>query len=1236
MPEDDKTIAPEAALAERMRLAQLISDVGIALTGSDSLPIILQKCAKALVEHLDAAFARIWTLNDSQQVLELQASEGLYTHLDGPHSRVPVGKFKIGLIAQERKPHLTNSVIGDPRVGDQDWAAREKMVSFAGYPLVVGDHLVGVIAMFARRRLSRATLEAMDAIAHGIALGIERKRSEDAVRASTEELSRILESITDGFASFDRDLRYLFVNGEGARILGKRVEELLGKTIHEVFPDINESQFEQAMGRAMAEQKPQEIEEYFSPLDRWFSVRIFPASEGLSVYYRDVTNRKLSEQRLMLQYAVSRVLNAGQDLQTTATELLTAIGLSLSWRVGMLWMLDRSRRYLECAHTYYAPNVSRSQFAEASAKKRFALGQGFPGLVWELARPYWVTDFASAAFPRSTVAAKEGLHSAFAFPILAAGEVVGVIEFLNRDIRRPDNDLLQTVTNIGRQIGQYLERHWAAEALKESDLRKSAILETALDAIITIDDQSRILEFNTAAEATFGHNRDAVLGQSMPELIIPQRYRDRHYQGLKHYLQTGEGRILGRRVELTALRADGSEFPAELAVTHVAVENSLIFTAYLRDITQRKRHEAEREQLLASSEAAQRYYQVLTEAMPQQVWTATTSGELDYINKGVAEYFGREPADILGSGWQAFIHPDDLAGCAERWSSSLITGDPYEVEFRLKRFDSTYRWHLGRALPVRNASGVITKWLGTNTDVHDRLVAEQELRKAKESAESASQAKSDFLASMSHELRTPLNAIIGYSEMLEEEAQDLNLEPFTSDLPKIHGAGKHLLSLINDVLDLSKIEAGKMELFNETFEVAPMIEAVVNTIQPLAAKTGNQLVVECGPNLGMMTADLTKIRQSLFNLLSNASKFTANGHIRLHVSRYREGKDDWIQFRVVDTGIGIPEDKLESVFDPFSQVDKGRSRKYGGTGLGLAITKRFCLMMGGDITVESQPGRGSDFRIVIPARSVAAADRDRLPNVPGTRRNTVLVIDDDPAAQDLMRRYMEREGFHPVSALSGPQALQIVKEVRPIAITLDVMMPGMDGWAVLSALKSDPETADIPVIIVSIVDDKNLGYALGAAEYLTKPIDRERFSKVLDRYRCKGDNCPVLVVEDDDAVRQTLRSVLERHGWQVFEAANGLLALESMAKQIPELILLDLVMPEMDGFEFAEQLQKNELWRSIPVIILTSKDLTPEERHKLNGHVERVLRKESYGYSDLLNEIHRVVARGAHEHRKTT
>jgi CheY-like chemotaxis protein len=514
----------------------------------------------------------------------------------------------------------------------------------------------------------------------------------------------------------------------------------------------------------------------------------------------------------------------------------------------------------------------------------------------------------------------------------------------------------------------------------------------------------------------------------------------------------------------------------------------------------------------------------------------------------------------------------------------------------------------------------------------------EETRRARQEAEEANRAKSQFLANMSHELRTPLNAIIGYSEMLQEEATDLGYDDLAPDLEKINGAGKHLLGLINDILDISKIEAGRVDLFLESFDIAATVREVVTTITPLVEKNANTLHVELGDGLGSMRADLTKVRQGLFNLLSNASKFTSNGDIWLRVWRETspltlplagEGKG-WVTFSVQDTGIGMTQEQMARLFQAFSQAEASTTRRYGGTGLGLAITRHFCQMMGGDIYVESEPGNGSTFTIRLPAEvGVLAEERPAITEPTAQEApqwaSTVLVIDDDPTVHDLMRRFLGREGFHVVSALGGEEGLRLSRELRPQAITLDVMMPGMDGWAVLSALKGDPELADVPVIMVTIIDQKNMGYALGASEYITKPIDWERLVAVLRKYRVDHTPGCVLVVEDVDVTREMLRRVLEREGWTVAEAENGRVGLERVAKSQPDLILLDLMMPEMDGFEFLEELRRKDEWCSIPVVVVTAKELTEEDRQRLNGYVERVIQKGAYSGEALLMEVRRLV-----------
>ena len=526
-------------------------------------------------------------------------------------------------------------------------------------------------------------------------------------------------------------------------------------------------------------------------------------------------------------------------------------------------------------------------------------------------------------------------------------------------------------------------------------------------------------------------------------------------------------------------------------------------------------------------------------------------------------------------------------------------------------------------------------------DVTERRHAEEEVAKAKETAETANRTKSLFLANMSHELRTPLNAILGYSEMLQEEAIERHLAgEFGADLEKINGAGKHLLTLINDILDLSKIEAGKMDLFLESFDLTEMIDDVASTIRPMVEKNANTLQIQRAPDLGAMHADQIKVRQALFNLLSNAVKFTHEGNITLEAARQNMDGTEWIVFRVTDTGIGLSAEQIVKLFQDFTQADASTTRKFGGTGLGLVLTRRFCQMMGGDVTAHSVSGAGSVFTIKLPAvvsepksegaaeavgaeaaivslqEGVAAGAETILPT-----GSCVLVIDDDPTQRDLIQRFLSKEGFCVRTAAGGDAGLRLARQLRPVAITLDVMMPGLDGWSVLLALKADRDLRDIPVIMLTMVDDPDRGFALGAAEFATKPVDRARLSQILKKYTCPRPPCPVLLVEDDPVTREVTRTILEKEGWKVSEAENGRVALECMERERPRLIVLDLMMPEMDGFEFVARVRKKLEWRSIPIVVLTAYDLSAKERRRLNGYVETILQKGGDSREALLHQL---------------
>jgi PAS domain S-box-containing protein len=681
--------------------------------------------------------------------------------------------------------------------------------------------------------------------------------------------------------------------------------------------------------------------------------------------------------------------------------------------------------------------------------------------------------------------------------------------------------------------------------------------------------------------------------------------------------------------EIGMLRGDGTTGVGHFSAAPVRDPHGRIVAGVVAwsDITERKRADealqmtrARLEHLLAASPAVLYALEIARDAV-----TPT------WVSDNITRIMGyRADEAVTSAWWSTHLHPEDQAG-AYATHGSLLTRGTIESEYRFRHRDGTYRWIRDELRLVHAARGESVEAVGAWLDITERKRAEEALEDKSRELEAASKHKSQFLANMSHELRTPLNAILSYSQLLLEEAEDLGQHGFIPDLKKIHGAGAHLLGLINDILDLSKIEAGKMDLYVEKFDVLALVQDVVALVRPLVEKKANTLNVRCADDLGAMRADVTKVRQALFNLLSNAAKFTENGTISLSVSRAPSDGVDSVTFAVADSGIGLSPEQASKLFQAFVQAESSTTRKYGGTGLGLAISRHFCQMMGGDIAVESELGRGSTFTIKLPAE-VAGPVTSSEPGMEPTAGPLaaggfrLLVIDDDATARELMQRFLATEGFHVVTASSGAEGLRLAKELQPDAITLDVLMPGMDGWAVLAALKADPSLADTPVVMLTILEEKNMAYALGASEYLTKPIDRGRLVAVLERYRREDQAQTTLVVEDDPAMRDILRRVLEPGGWAVDEAENGQIGLARLEKSLPGVILLDLMMPEMDGFEFIAELRRREEWRSIPVVVITAKDLTAEDHQRLNGYVAAIVQKSAYSREELLAEVRDLVA----------
>ena len=654
-------------------------------------------------------------------------------------------------------------------------------------------------------------------------------------------------------------------------------------------------------------------------------------------------------------------------------------------------------------------------------------------------------------------------------------------------------------------------------------------------------------------------------------------------------------------------------------------------------------------------------------------------GEIVYANRRMAGMLGYQPDEMVGSMLFDFMD-EEWAGRAKANLERRREGVEEVFDHQFLHRDGHSVWTMVATKPMSRARGLegslvairdvsrreqMAQKLEEARDELERRVAERttqlrqvnetlereilERRSAEEQAREANRTKSTFLANMSHELRTPLNGVIGYMELLSQDVDrgresdhPIDLGRFGEDLGNISQSANHLLDLINDILDLSKVESGEMELKSEGFELGGLVEDVAQTMEPVIERSDNRLEVQLG-DVGWIRSDRTKLKQILINLVGNATKFTEGGRIEVSVESARLEGEAAVAISVVDTGVGIAGEKLEELFEPFTQADGSSSREHEGTGLGLTICRRFTEMLGGVLRAESEVGVGSTFTVTVPSGGVRSEEESAerptsggQPEAvnPARPATTVLVIDDDPTLHDLMERFLQPRGFDVISASDGAAGIEMAKTHQPDVIALDVLMPQKDGWTVLAQLKASERTESIPVVMVTMVDDKSAGYSLGADDYLVKPIKGERLVEALSEYQ--SDSSLVLVVEDDTDAREVMTRFLTGAGWRVEQAADGESALGKLEGVTPEVVLLDLMMPRTDGFEVVDQMNRREEWRQIPVVVFTAMELNETDVARLNESVEAVFEKGTHSMHEIVEEIVEITessdeARGADE-----
>jgi PAS domain S-box-containing protein len=776
---------------------------------------------------------------------------------------------------------------------------------------------------------------------------------------------------------------------------------------------------------------------------------------------------------------------------------------------------------------------------------------------------------------------------------------------------------------------QAARHHPGARDVVQADLRFRQIFEASPDAILQVDREGRIVLANSLAGEMFRCRLDGLLGKSVDE-FVPTRFRDRHPGYREHYQAKPAMRPMGSGLDLWARRADGSEFPVDITLSPLDTKDGPQIMCVVRDMTDRRRIERD----------LHRQAQLI-EASHDAIIVREPGGRILQWNAGAQEIYGWSAAEAIGQVSHALfqtVFPVSL----EALEAEIDHSGKWDGELQHTRRDGARITVETRHILLGKTDGQAGALLEINRDITQRKrveeavgalnaklgAANKELELRNREVERANRLKSEFLASMSHELRTPLNAIIGFSDLLAEQIAGALSSKQLRFVNHIQQGARHLLALINDILDLSKVEAGRLELNRESVLVAVVLADVLTGIRSLAAAKSIVVHSSIGPDVTVF-ADRIRFKQILLNLLSNAVKFTPDGGKIWVEAIERRGR---LTVSVSDTGLGIPIEEQEAIFDAFHQAGATTRGIKEGTGLGLAITKRLVEEHGGRIWVESELGKGARLSFTMPAgrtSSEAAAPDGAGVVEAGTfrERPLVLVVDDEAPARELLASWLEPEGYQLIMAGSSAEALAKAAEHVPDAITLNMLMPGKGGWDTLYELKKTAVTSSIPVIVVTVVDEPKVGLALGAAEYLVKPVDKDVLLETVRRYIGPGSNGPakVLVVDDEAGTRELLKEMLESDGYVPVLAANGKEALDALSRIPVSAMLLDLIMPEMDGFELLMRMKEDPGLRNIPVLVLTAKDLTDNEIEMLRHETIGLFQKGREWKQELLADLRRAV-----------
>jgi PAS domain S-box-containing protein len=1242
----------------RAREMSAIAEVGQDVSSSLDIQVVLERIAGHAKELLNGLSSAVYLPDADGKTFRAIAVLGDQVD-EIKKDSIKLGEGILGNVAKTGDGEIVNDALHDQRALTIHGTEQLPNEHLMATPLLSGNRVSGLMAVWrtgAGLEFNQSELELLTGLARQAAIAVENARLFEATRESQRtversegELRALFAAMIDVIVILDKDGRYVRIAPTNPSRLVKPPEELIGQLVNDLLPKEAAKAIMDGIDRALRTGENSSLEYMLdvNGQEYWFDATVTKLNEEqVFLVARDITERKYNE---LLQNAITQIAEAAlsaPDIAGLIKIIHENVNTLMPARNFYISLYDERTDLM--TFPYYADEYD-SPFPPQKP------GRGLTSYVLRTGKPLLVTPEVYDDLERSGEIKGGGTRGIdwLGVPLRSGTQRLGImaVQTYDPNIRLADKDL-DTLNLIASQAAIAIERKRSQEELSKFKLG----IDQSDDAVFITDTDGTIIYANPGFEKVYGYKPEEAIGQN-PRIIQSGKMTQEDYKNFWETLlskNTISGEIINKTKDGRFIPVAGANSPilneAGTIIGFLAVHHDMTATKHAEDALQRRN-----DYLAAAAEIGRLVTSTLDLTTIFSRTVNLISERFGYYHAAifVTEETGfnsllREATGNAGEEMKRLQHSlpvneSSVVGKASQTGEVVVVNNT--------ALDLTYKSN--PLLPDTQAEAAIPLRVGTRVigalDIQSptvdsfvpddlavlQIIADQvaiaidnarsyELsQQAIKEMREIDHMKSMFLANMSHELRTPLNSIIGFSRVILKGIDGPVSELQGQDLTAIYNSGQHLLGLINDILDLSKIEAGKMELAFDEVNMTDLINGVMSTVIGLVKDKPVRLVKNIQENLPTVRADAIRVRQVLLNLLSNASKFTMEGTITVDatVSAGPAGHPE-ILVSVTDTGAGIEPKDQSKLFQPFSQVDDSLTRRTGGTGLGLSISQQLIQMHGGRIGLHSAVGKGSTFYFTLPiyrSKEETSASHDG---------KVILAIDDDPQVISLYERYLQPQGYQVVSLTNPTQAKERAKQLKPYAITLDIMMPGYDGWSVLNDLKSDSETRDIPVIICSIVEDQERGFSLGAADYLLKPILEDDLLNALDNLNSDGSIREVLVIDDNPSDLRLIDKILKDHGrYKTILAEGGRKGWETILAQPPHAVILDLFMPEMDGFTILEKMRENPKLRDIPVVVVSGVDLSTEQQQQLKEFGQRLLTKGALNENDLLSTIEHALKR---------